>query len=130
MKFRAAPRKKTSMSFFSISSGKLIEYLDNGKFICGYVTESQPRRIRLLNQNGRELNLPISRVVHCSESSHSGSSDRENLVKLLQDTTRKRRSLMEAVDLEMLWELASDEATDTLRASFPGRAQLRLQSRR
>ncbi len=106
------------MSFFSISSGKLIEYLDNGKFICGYVTESQPRRVRLLNQNGRELNLPISRVVHCSESSHPGSSDRENLVKLLQDTTRKRRSLMEAVDLEMLWELASDEATDTFEPHF------------
>lgn len=90
------------MSFFSITSGKVIEYLDNGKFVCGYVTESQPKRVRLLNQNGRELNLPISRVVHCSETYHQGHDDRENLVKLLQDTTRKRRSLMEDVDLEML----------------------------
>ncbi|MEE4165849.1 MAG: ribonuclease R, partial [Desulfocapsaceae bacterium] len=106
------------MSFFSISSGKLIEYLDNGRFICGFVTESQSKRIRLLNQNGRELNLPISRVVHCSESSHPGGSDRENLVKLLQDTTQKRRLLMEDVDLEMLWELTSDETTDTFEPHF------------
>ncbi len=106
------------MSFFSITSGKVIEYLDNGKFICGYVTESQPKRVRLLNQNGRELNLPISRVVHCSETYHQGHDDRENLVKLLQDTTRKRRSLMEDVDLEMLWELTSDEATDTFDPHF------------
>jgi exoribonuclease-2 len=106
------------MSFISISSGKVIEYLDNGKFICGYVTESQPKRVRLLNQNGRELNLPISRVVHCSETYHQGNDDRENLVKLLQDTTRKRHSLMEDVDLEMLWELTSDEATDTFDPHF------------
>jgi len=106
------------MSFIRISSGKVIEYLDNGKFICGYVTESQPKRVRLLNQNGRELNLPISRVVHCSESYHQGTDDRENLVKLLQDTTQKRRSLMEDVDLEILWELTSDEATDTFEPHF------------
>ena len=106
------------MSFFSISSGKVIEYLDNGKFICGYVTESQPKRVRLLNQNGRELNLPISRVVHCSKSSHQGHDDREHLVKLLQETTQKRRSLMQAVDLEILWELTSDETTDTFDPHF------------
>lgn len=106
------------MSFIRISSGKVIEYLDNGKFICGYVTETQPKRVRLLNQNGRELNLPISRVVHCSESYHHGNDDRENLVKLLQDTTQKRRSLMEDVDLEILWELTSDEATDTFDPHF------------
>ncbi len=41
-----------------IVTGKLIEYLDNGKFICALVTESQPKRLRLINQNGRELNLP------------------------------------------------------------------------
>jgi len=106
------------MSFISISSGKVIEYLDNGKFICGYVTESQPRRVRLLNQNGRELNLPISRVVHCSESYHQGNGSRDNLVRLLQETTKKRRSLMEDIDLEMLWELTSDEATDTFEPNF------------
>ena len=106
------------MSFFSVSSGKLIEYLDNGKFICGYVTDSQPKRIRLVNQNGRELNLPISRIVHCSSSSYSGESDRDSLVRLLRSTTEKRHSLMERVDLEVLWELTSSETTDTFDPGF------------
>ena len=106
------------MSLFSIRSGKVVEYLDNGKFVCAYVTEIQPKRIRLLNQNGRELNLPVSRVVHCSESLHQGNSNRENLVKLLQDTTEKRHSLMEDIDLETIWELTSDEATDTFEPRF------------
>ena len=106
------------MSAFSIRSGKVIEYLDNGKFICGYVTEIQPKRVRLLNQNGRELNLPLSRVVHCSELCHQGNDNRENLVKLLQDTTEKRHSLMEDIDLEIIWELTSDETTDTFEPHF------------
>ena len=75
------------MAFISVSSGKLIEYLDNGKFICGFVTDIQPKRIRLVNQNGRELNLPVSRVVHCSSCSYSGDSDRDSLVRLI----RRRR---------------------------------------
>ncbi len=106
------------MSFLQISSGKLIEYLDNGKFVCGYVTESQAKRVRLLNQNGRELNLPVSRIVHCSESSPHIGKDRESLIKLLQDTTEKRHLLMERIDLQMLWELASDETTDTFDPHF------------
>ncbi|MCB2218140.1 MAG: RNB domain-containing ribonuclease [Desulfobulbaceae bacterium] len=106
------------MSFTHISSGKLIEYLDNGRFICGYVTESQPKRVRLLNQNGRELNLPVSRIVHCSQTSPPAGSDRESLIRLLQDTTEKRHLLMQDIDLEMLWELACTEATDTFDPRF------------
>ncbi|THB71298.1 MAG: RNB domain-containing ribonuclease [Desulfobulbaceae bacterium] len=106
------------MSFIDLYSGKLIEYLDNGRFVCGYITESQPKRVRLLNQNGRELNLPVSRIVHCSEVSHNGETDRESLVKLLRDTTSKRHTLMEDIDLEMLWELTAEENTDTFEPKF------------
>lgn len=106
------------MSLSIISSGKLIEYLDNGRFICGYVTDSQAKRVRLLNQNGRELNLPISRIIHCSDSCSNVDSDRDTLIRLLKDTTAKRHSLMELIDLEMLWELASEETTDTFEPCF------------
>lgn len=106
------------MSFLDLSSGKLIEYLDNGRFVCGYVTESQPRRIRLLNQNGRELNLPVSRVIHCSDVSYHGEIDRESLIKLLQETTAKRDQLMAAIDLEMVWELTAEEETATFEPQF------------
>ncbi len=106
------------MSLFSVTSGKLIEYLDNGKFVCGYVTDSQPKRVRLVNQNGRELNLPVSRIVHCSVSRFTPESDRESLVRLLRSTTERRHLLMERVDLEMLWELTSNENTDTFDPDF------------
>ena len=93
-----------------IVTGKLIEYLDNGKFICALVTDSQPKRLRLLNQNGRELNLPVSRVIHCSQSTHSAEANREALTRHLRDTTEKRCSLMDAINLQEIWELITEKA--------------------
>ncbi len=101
-----------------ISAGSLIEYLDNGKFVCALVTECQQRRVRLINQNGREINLPISRVVHCSITTHSTDANREHLARQLLDTTEKRCALMESIDLEELWELAAEEETDSFTPSF------------
>ena len=101
-----------------ITTGKLIEYLDNGRFICALVTESQPKRLRLVNQNGRELNLPVSRVVHCSNEIHPTSVSRESLTQHLQSTTEKRSSLMGDIDLKEIWELTSEEPTSTFSPSF------------
>jgi len=101
-----------------IGAGKLIEYLDNGKFICALVTESQPKRLRLINQNGRELNLPLSRVVHCSTENYSVGDSRETFARQLKDTTEKRSSLMNHIKLEEIWELTADESSNSFSPSF------------
>jgi exoribonuclease-2 len=101
-----------------IVTGKLIEYLDNGKFICALVTESQPKRLRLINQNGRELNLPESRVVHCSKETHPTELTRESVTKHLQDTTEKRGSLMGHVNLKEIWELTSEDGSNSFSPIF------------
>ncbi len=101
-----------------IVSGKLIEYLDNGKFICALVMESQPKRLRLINQNGREINLPLSRVVHCSEDTHPTQLSRESVIKHLQDTTEARSSLMNHINLEEIWELTAEEGTSSFSPVF------------
>ncbi|MBU1986284.1 MAG: hypothetical protein KJ846_03555, partial [Proteobacteria bacterium] len=61
------------------TTGKIIEYLDGGKFICAFVTEAQEKRLRLINQTGREINLPLSRVLHISKRTHSMTGDREEM---------------------------------------------------
>lgn len=101
-----------------IVTGKLIEYLDNGRFICALVTESQPKRLRLINQNGRELNLPESRVVHCSKATHPTELSREFVTKHLQDTTEKRGSLMGLVNLKDIWELTSEDSSNSFSPIF------------
>ncbi len=101
-----------------IVTGKLIEYLDNGKFICALVTESQPKRLRLINQNGRELNLPESRVIHCSTESHPTELGREVITRHLKDTTEKRGALMALIDLEEVWELTAEDGGTSFSPMF------------
>ena len=101
-----------------VTSGKIIEYLENGKFVCAFVTECQSKRIRSLNQNGREVNLPFSRIVHCSATTYSTTLNREDLIRTLKSTNDTRVSLMEKIKLEEIWELASEETADTFEPAF------------
>lgn len=99
-------------------SGKLVEYLDDGKFICAFVTEDQVKRVRLVNQNCREVNLPVSRIVHCSNQSFPVNLDRDILARELKAVTEKRNQLMQEIHLEELWELVSEEENDTFDPVF------------
>lgn len=100
------------------STGKLIEYLDGGKFLCAFVTAAQEKRLRLVNQNGRELNLPLSRVVHCSDKTHAIESSREELARVLTETAATRNQLKQKIDLQEIWELISDESSQSFSPSF------------
>lgn len=101
-----------------INPGKLIEYLENGKFICGLVTAVQPKRVRLLNQNGREVNLSTSRIVHCSKEIHPVTQSREQVIRNLRETTEKRALLMEDISLEDIWDLTVDETRNNFDPTF------------
>ena len=98
--------------------GKLIEYLDNGKFICAFVTEAHDKRLRLITQTGREINLPLSRVLHSSSRSYSVTGDREEMQRQLQEAADKRRALVEEINLEEIWELTADEAATVFEPLF------------
>jgi exoribonuclease II len=101
-----------------VTSGNIIEYLDNGKFVCAFVTESQNNRTRSLNQNGREVVLPFSRLVHCSTNTHSTTLSREELIRTLKSTNEKRVSLMQKINLEEIWELIHEEDSGVFEPSF------------
>lgn len=101
-----------------IVTGKLIEYLDGGKFVCAMVVECQPKRLRLINQNGREVLLPSSRVVHCSRETHAIVGDKDLLARQLKEATEKRRSLMEGVNLLEIWEIVVEEGTRVFSPEF------------
>lgn len=98
--------------------GKLIEYLDGGKFLCAYVIGGQAKRLHLLNQNGREMNLPLSRMIHCSEQTHHIDLPREILVRQLQETAETRSRLMEKINLHEIWELTADEPVNSFLPTF------------
>ncbi len=101
-----------------ITAGKIIEYLDNGKFICGFITELQPKRVHLVNHNKREVKLPLSRIIHCSGSNHAIDINRDALIKILQNTNDTRNSLMKDIDLEEIWEIICDEDSNNFEPAF------------
>ncbi|KPK34286.1 MAG: hypothetical protein AMK70_07885 [Nitrospira bacterium SG8_35_1] len=98
--------------------GRIVEYLENGKFICAFVFEDSGNRIRLLNQNSREINLPQNRVVHCTSKKLSPPPSREEILTLLQKTAEKRTGLAETISLHEIWELVSEKPEDTFEVDF------------
>ncbi|MDU9049128.1 MAG: RNB domain-containing ribonuclease [Candidatus Electrothrix sp. Rat3] len=101
-----------------IPPGTIIEYLDSGRFICGLVLQDSNNRLRLFNQNGREMNLPASRVVTTSKTKHLIDSSREDRIALLKEMATIRATLTEAIPLEEIWELASEEEETSFPADF------------
>jgi exoribonuclease-2 len=98
--------------------GKLIEYLEGGKFLCAFVTEAQDKRLRLLNQAGREVNLPLSRLLHISRGTWTLSNDREAMLKQLHEAAESRRALMDSINLDELWELTVDDSATVFEPEF------------
>ena len=88
---------------------KIIEYVDQGRFFCALVSQEQGKRLRVMNQNGKEMNLPAARVVHQSGQSHPTGISREETMRLLQEIAERRVQFASDVDLEEIWELAVEE---------------------
>ncbi len=98
-------------------TGRIVEYIEHGKFICAMVLAIEDKRLRLLNQNGREVKLPQIRAMHQTAGAVTVLT-REAAQELLQGVNLRRRELAATVNLEELWELASVEATETFSPEF------------
>ncbi len=98
--------------------GCIVEYIEGGKFFCGLVTADTGKRFRLLNQNGRELNLPASRILLSSKNRYNWNESRTTLVHILEKAAENRRKLTKKIDLAEIWELAVQENQTSFSATF------------
>ncbi len=101
-----------------ITSGNLVEYIEGGKFYCGLVLQLNGKRLRLLNQNSRETNLPESRVLLVSSNSFSLDMGRDEQVRVLKTADENRRNLAAQVNLKEVWELVAGEEQSSYSADF------------
>ena len=88
--------------------GNIVEYVEHGKFICAAVITDTGSRLRLLNQNGREMNLPKARIVHHSPGAFLETTPRDHILQELQEVSSFRQSITLPVSLQDVWELASE----------------------
>jgi len=98
--------------------GRIVEYLENGKFICAYVHEDNGTRLHLLNQNCREINLPLKRIIHFSQEEISSNLSREEILTILHKTAEQRKILAEGTNLDEVWELISEKPEETFTVDF------------
>lgn len=101
-----------------ISPGSLIEFIDGGKFFCGLVSGVADKKIQLLSQNGREINLPEARVLNVSQQRYSQNGSREAITALLRERSAGRFALAETIDLEPLWEIVCEETDNEFSPDF------------
>ena len=93
-----------------ISPGSIIEFIDGGKFHCGFVTGVAEKKIQLVSQNGREMHLAASRVLSVSRTPRTQPARRDELTGFLQQCALERSKLAATIDLQELWEIIHQDA--------------------
>ncbi|WP_028318155.1 ribonuclease catalytic domain-containing protein [Desulfobulbus elongatus] len=101
-----------------IAPGSLIEFIDGGRFLCGLVSGVAEKKIQLLSQNGREINLPEARVLSVSRQLYPCNAGREATTALLREHNDGRFALAGTIDLEPLWEIVCEETDSEFSPDF------------
>ena len=92
-----------------MNQGKIIEYIDQGKFICTLCLNDKINRLHLLTTSNREVNLSPKRAILISSTIIDTLKPREELLEKLKHTEETRSSLKAQIDVKELWELVRDE---------------------
>ena len=102
----------------NIAPGRLVEFIDAGKLICAYITESTGTPLRLLAQTGRDVKLPASRIVTLSNTTYSLDHERETLAAQLKEACDRRQNLADSLNLLELWEIVCEEPVNEFSVVF------------
>ena len=92
-----------------MSQGKIIEYIERGKFICTLCLQDKGNSLHLLTPANREVKLPPKRAILISQKSIDTQKSREDLLEILRQTEQKRAGLIDGIDIQELWDLVRDE---------------------
>jgi exoribonuclease-2 len=93
-----------------MSQGKIIEYIDQGKFICTLCIQDKGNRLHLLTPSNKEVNLSVKRALLISDSHIDPQKSREELLSRLGEADERREQLKNQVNVRELWELVRDES--------------------
>lgn len=84
--------------------GTIVEYIDQQRIFCAVVLEVQDQRLRLLNENNRELNHKRARLSHISKNKLDIRQDRDHIVESLKSFAQRRKALARSIDIQEIWE--------------------------
>lgn len=97
---------------------KIIEYVEHGKFICAAIMADAGSRVHLLNQNGREVNLPKVRIVHQAPGPFTETTPRDQILQILLETAAFRQTIQLPTTLQEVWEIVNEEEGESFSPQF------------
>lgn len=92
-----------------MTQGNIVEYVEQGRFICAFCLEDKGNRFHLLTSLNREISLAPKRAVLISASDMDATWPREELLSRLKAKEQIRTHLKAQVDAREIWELVKDE---------------------
>ena len=92
-----------------MNQGKIVEYIDQGRFVCALCLQDKGNKLHLLTPTNRLVNLSLKRALLISGSATTASVSREQLLEELNRTETARNLLKEQINVKDLWDLIRDE---------------------
>ena len=89
--------------------GSIVEYIDQQKIISAVILSEKKGKLRLLNENSREVNFSEKRLSHVSQTCLDTEVSKVALVNRLKQVTENRKRLSEAIDIKDLWDILHDD---------------------
>jgi exoribonuclease II len=91
----------------------IIDFYDNRRIACGLILEVEDRRLRILTDQGKETNIPLSRAL---TSDHDPffplRESRDAQVQKLKEIWARREEIKTNIDLAELWEIVVTETDE------------------
>ncbi len=89
--------------------GCVVEYIEQQRIISAVILEVKNNRLRLLNENNREVAFSEKRLSHMSEDALDSTLTKDSIVKKLQEIAQNRKKLSKKIDISELWEILCEE---------------------
>lgn len=92
-----------------MNQGKIIEFIDQGRFFLTVCLQDKGNKLHLLTPSNREVSISTKRAVLISGSVVDITRPREELTAKLREVEGERNRLKGQVNVKDLWELVRDE---------------------
>ena len=88
----------------------IIDYYDSRRISCGLVLDVDDRRLRILNDQGKETKISANRaLISGRDPNFPLSGSRDEQVNRLRDLCTRREEIKKLIDLRELWEVVGLE---------------------
>jgi exoribonuclease-2 len=90
--------------------GTIVEYIDQQKIITAVILSEKNGKLKLLNENSREVSLTEKRLTHVSQVCLDLTQPRNQLTQQLKTAAQTRKELAEQIDIPDIWEILHEES--------------------